>query len=81
MRVGIDLGTTYSTVAYFDNNIQKSVIIKNKYGNNITPSVVGLQKTVQQSMEMTQKNYRSLMKAKRRHFISVKWEIRHSNLN
>ena len=44
MRVGIDLGTTYSTVAYFDNNIQKSVIIKNKYGNNITPSVVGFAK-------------------------------------
>jgi len=44
MRVGIDLGTTYSTVAYFDNNIQKPVIIKNKYGNNITPSVVGFAK-------------------------------------
>lgn len=41
MRVGIDLGTTYSTVAYFDKNLQKPMIIKNKYGSNITPSVVG----------------------------------------
>lgn len=28
MRVGIDLGTTYSTVAYFDKNLQKPMIIK-----------------------------------------------------
>ena len=26
MRVGIDLGTTYSTVAYFDKNLQKPMI-------------------------------------------------------
>lgn len=40
MRVGIDLGTTYSSVAYFDEILQKPVIVKSKYGNSGTPSVL-----------------------------------------
>ena len=40
MHVGIDLGTTYTSVAYFDSTLGKPVIIKNKYGNTVTPSVV-----------------------------------------
>lgn len=40
MRVGIDLGTTYSSVAYFDEISGKPVIIKNKYGHTGTPSVL-----------------------------------------
>lgn len=40
MHVGIDLGTTYTSVAYFDTKLGKPVILKNKYGKTITPSVV-----------------------------------------
>ena len=40
MHVGIDLGTTYTSVAYYDSTLGKPVIIKNKYGNTVTPSVV-----------------------------------------
>lgn len=37
--LGIDLGTTYSCVAYID-EFEKSVVIKNAEGDNTTPSVV-----------------------------------------
>ena len=40
MKVGIDLGTTYSSVAYFDQNTRKPVVIKNHYGHSGTPSVL-----------------------------------------
>ncbi len=36
---GIDLGTTYSCIAYVD-EFGKSVVLKNSEGNNTTPSVV-----------------------------------------
>lgn len=40
MKVGIDLGTTYSSVAYFDKNTGKPVVIKNHYGHSGTPSIL-----------------------------------------
>lgn len=40
MRVGIDLGTTYSSIAYYDELSGKPVIIKNRYGHTGTPSVL-----------------------------------------
>ncbi len=40
MRVGIDLGTTYSAIAYVDEMTGQPVVIKNKYGEKITPSVL-----------------------------------------
>lgn len=40
MRVGIDLGTTYSTIAYYDEQTGKPVVVKNKYGHVGTPSVL-----------------------------------------
>lgn len=40
MHVGIDLGTTFSAVAYYDEKAKKPVIIKNRYGNSVTPSVL-----------------------------------------
>lgn len=38
--VGIDLGTTYSAVAHFDNNKGEASILKNSFGDEYTPSVV-----------------------------------------
>jgi len=38
--VGIDLGTTFSAVAYVDEGSGRPRIIKNKFGKNITPSVL-----------------------------------------
>ncbi len=38
--IGIDLGTTYSLISYFDG--KKSVIIPNALGENLTPSVVSV---------------------------------------
>lgn len=40
MMIGIDLGTTNSLAAYFDGD--KSVIIPNRLGNRLTPSVVSV---------------------------------------
>lgn len=40
MKVGIDLGTTYSAVARYDGNTNKPVIIPNAFGKEITPSVI-----------------------------------------
>lgn len=40
MIIGIDLGTTNSLVAYFDNGVSK--IIPNRLGENLTPSVVSV---------------------------------------
>ena len=37
--LGIDLGTTYSCVAYIDEN-NKPIVLKNAEGNLTTPSVV-----------------------------------------
>lgn len=39
--VGIDLGTTYSVIAYVDEETKNPVIIKNKNNNDTTPSVIG----------------------------------------
>lgn len=41
LKVGIDLGTTFSVISYIDQNTQKPVIVKNKYGNPTTPSAIG----------------------------------------
>ncbi len=38
--IGIDLGTTYSLVSYFDG--QKAVVIPNALGKNMTPSIVSV---------------------------------------
>ena len=38
--IGIDLGSTNSLVSYWDG--EKAVIIPNAFGDNLTPSVVGL---------------------------------------
>lgn len=40
LSVGIDLGTTYSAVAYIDPKTKQPEVIKNKYGFNTTPSAV-----------------------------------------
>ncbi len=40
MKVGIDLGTTYSAVARYDKNSNKPIIIPNAFGKEITPSVI-----------------------------------------
>jgi len=40
IRVGIDLGTTFSAVARIDDKTGKPVIIKNGFGSSITPSVL-----------------------------------------
>ncbi|MCK9631964.1 MAG: Hsp70 family protein [Methanoregula sp.] len=40
LSVGIDLGTTFSAVAYVDKESGRPRIIKNKFGKNITPSVL-----------------------------------------
>jgi molecular chaperone DnaK (HSP70)/uncharacterized protein YegL len=40
LSVGIDLGTTFSAVAYVDEGSSRPRIIKNKFGKNITPSVL-----------------------------------------
>ncbi|PLS26067.1 Hsp70 family protein [Bifidobacterium parmae] len=42
IRVGIDLGTTYSAVARIDPETGRAVIIPNKYGHAVTPSVVAV---------------------------------------
>ena len=40
IKVGIDLGTTFSAVAVYDEKAGKPVIIKNPEGERITPSVI-----------------------------------------
>lgn len=40
IRVGIDLGTTFSAVARIDPNTGKPCVIKNSFGSAITPSVL-----------------------------------------
>ncbi len=40
MKVGIDLGTTYSAVARYDSKNNKPVIISNTFGKETTPSVI-----------------------------------------
>lgn len=40
MRVGIDLGTTYSVVARYKGETSETEVIPNKYGRNLTPSVI-----------------------------------------
>lgn len=40
MRVGIDLGTTYCSIAYIDAATGKAKVINNKEGKPITPSVL-----------------------------------------
>lgn len=40
IRVGIDLGTTFSAVARIDTNTGKPVVIKNSFGSATTPSVL-----------------------------------------
>ena len=42
LTVGIDLGTTYSVVAYIDPVSKAPAIIGNKYGNKTTPSVTAM---------------------------------------
>jgi molecular chaperone DnaK len=40
VSVGIDLGTTFSAVAYIDPQTKRPKIIPNSEGKNITPSVI-----------------------------------------
>lgn len=40
MKVGIDLGTTYSTVAIYDKKASKSEVVNNSFGKELTPSVI-----------------------------------------
>jgi molecular chaperone DnaK len=40
MKVGIDLGTTYSAVARYDKAANKPVMLNNSFGKEITPSVI-----------------------------------------
>ncbi len=40
LRVGIDLGTTYSAVAYINQQTGKPQVIKNRYKSSVTPSVL-----------------------------------------
>ncbi len=40
MKVGIDLGTTYSVVARYDSESARTDIVRNKYLKEITPSVI-----------------------------------------
>ena len=40
--IGIDLGTTYSTVSIWDHDRQEIVVIPSVIGSNTIPSVVGL---------------------------------------
>ena len=40
MKVGIDLGTTYSTIARYDGISSKAEIIPNVFGKDLTPSVI-----------------------------------------
>ncbi len=40
MRVGIDLGTTYSAVATYDEKTTRAEIIPNVFGKELTPSVI-----------------------------------------
>lgn len=40
IRVGIDLGTTFSAVARIDPSIGRPMVIKNSFGSPITPSVL-----------------------------------------
>ena len=40
MKVGIDLGTTYSAVARYDKASNKPVMLNNSFGKEITPSVI-----------------------------------------
>ncbi len=40
MKVGIDLGTTYSVVARYDKKTATAEIVRNKYLKDITPSVI-----------------------------------------
>lgn len=42
IRVGIDLGTTYSAVARIDPATGRAAIIPNRYGHAVTPSVVAV---------------------------------------
>lgn len=40
MKVGIDLGTTYSTVAKYDRTSSKAEVVNNSFGKELTPSVI-----------------------------------------
>lgn len=44
IRVGIDLGTTFSAVARIDPNTGKPMVIKNSFGSATTPSVLCFEK-------------------------------------
>ena len=45
LEIGIDFGTTYSTVAYWDMKENKAKIIPNSDGENFTPSVIAFTET------------------------------------
>ena len=40
MKVGIDLGTTYSAVARYDRASSRAEVIPNRFGKELTPSVI-----------------------------------------
>ena len=61
--IGIDLGTTYSGVAFTKND--KTIIIQNEQGNRITPSVVSFTDNGQRLIGDPAKNIINVNKSKK----------------
>ena len=53
---GIDLGTTYSCVAYIDEERRDPIIVKNSEGEDTTPSVVLIESPTNIVVGMEAKN-------------------------
>ena len=71
---GIDLGTTYSCIAYID-EYGKPVVLKNSEGLNTTPSVVLIPRTASWS-EQKQNVLQTWSRNGRSPLLKGKWEKR-----